>query len=108
MGKTAFEFTGDPIQLVVKRDNSLSTIKGVVKTRDGQSFIPGAVVRIDADTMIRTDTFGVFKVVLPPHMSVKDKNGRYLLTITKDGYETKEEYYSPRSSDADIRLIKKN
>ncbi len=107
-GKNTFEFTGAPLTLIVKRDNSLSTIKGVVKTRDGQSFIPDAVVRVNTDTMIRTDMFGVFKIVLPPHMSVTQAEDRYLLTVTKGGYETEMQYYSPRSSDAEIRLTPKN
>lgn len=107
-GKNIFEFTGDPIQLVVKRDDSLSTIKGVVKTRDGQSFIPDALVRINTDTLIRTDSFGIFKIVLPSHMSVKKAEDQYLLTISKAGYETTTQYHSPRSSDAEIRLVKTN
>lgn len=107
-GKNTFKFTGDPIQLVVKRDKSLSTIKGVVKSRDGQFFIADAIVRINTDTIIHTDTFGVFKVVLPSEMSVKQIQDQYLLTVTKDGYETTTQYYSPRSSDAEIRLIKTN
>lgn len=107
-GKNTFRFTGNPIQLKVKRDNSLSTIKGVVKTRDGQSFIPNATIRINTDTIIRTDTFGVFKVILPPSMSVKRPVDRYLLTVEKIGYETATQYYSPRSSDAEIRLVKTN
>lgn len=106
--KNTFKFTGDPIQLVVKRDNSLSTIKGVVKTRDGQSFIADALIRINTDTLIRTDSFGIFKAILPAHMSVKKADDRYLLTVSKAGYETTTQYYSPRSSDAEIRLIKTN
>lgn len=34
-GKNIFEFIGEFIQLIVKRDVSLSIIKGVVKIRDG-------------------------------------------------------------------------
>lgn len=107
-GKNSFEFTGEPIQLIVKRDNSLGTIKGVVKTRDGQAFIPNALVRINTDTLIRTDSFGVFKIILPPSMSVKRVEDRYLLTVSKTDYETTMQYYSPRSSDAEIRLIRTN
>ncbi|MBX2876540.1 MAG: carboxypeptidase-like regulatory domain-containing protein [Saprospiraceae bacterium] len=107
-GKNTFKFTGEPIQLIVKRDNSLGTIKGIVQTRDGQAAIPNALVRINTDTLIRTDSFGVFKIILPPSMSVKRVEDRYLLTVSRTGFETATEYYSPRSSDADIRLIKTN
>lgn len=107
-GKNTFEFTGEPIQLIVKRDNSLRIVKGVVKSRDGQSFISDALVRINTDTIIRTDEFGVFRVVLPPQMSVKEVEDRYLLTVSKEGYETVTQYYSPQSSDAEIRLVKTN
>ena len=107
-GKNTFKFTGEPIQLIVKRDKSLRTIKGIVKSRDGQSFISDALVRINTDTIIRTDEFGAFRVVLPPQMSVKQIEDRYLLTVSKEGYETITQYYAPKSSDAEIRLVKIN
>jgi len=105
-GQNTFTFTGKPIRLKVKRDNSLGIIKGVVKSRDGQTFISGALVRINTDTTILTDEFGVFKIVLPTQMQVENKNDGYLLTVTKDEYQTKTQYHFPNSSDAEVRIDK--
>jgi hypothetical protein len=105
-GKKTFVFTGKPVHLKVKRDNSLGTIKGVVKSRDGQNFIEGAKVLINADTAVFSDANGIFKVLLPEKMQVKKVTDGYKLTITKEGYETKTEYHYPKSSDAEIRLEK--
>jgi len=103
-GQNTFIFTGKPIKLKVKRDDSLGIIKGVVKSRDGQTFISNALVRINTDTAILTDEFGVFKIVLPTQMQVKNENNSYLLTVTKDEYQTKTQYHYPNSSDAEVRL----
>lgn len=102
-----FLFTGESIKLKVKRNNSLGMIKGAVKTRDGQSYISGALVHINSDTTVMTDKFGFFKIVLPEHMQVKKETDTYRLTIIKDGYRTLEEDFNPKSSAADIRLERK-
>lgn len=106
-GKNTFVFTGEPIRLKVKKDDTLGTIKGVVKSRDGQNFIEGALVQINTDTFAVTNKLGVFRIVLPEKMRIKSDLERYLLTVSKEGYETQNEYYSPLSSDAEFRLNKK-
>lgn len=106
-GKNTFVFTGEPIHLKVKKDDTLGTIKGVVKSRDGQVFIEGALVQINTDTFAVTNKLGVFRIVLPEKMRIKSDLERYLLTVSKEGYETQNEYYSPLSSDAEFRLNKK-
>ena len=107
-GQEFFVFEGKPIHLIVKRDKSLATIKGVVKSRDGQQFIADAQVRINNDTTILTDEQGIFKIVLPEEMQVTKSTDQYILTIEKGGYEVLVDYYSPRSSDAEIRLNRLN
>jgi hypothetical protein len=49
---------------------------------------------------------GIFKITLPEHMQVKKENERYLLTISKAGYRTNSEYYTPISTNAEIRIDK--
>lgn len=105
-GKNVFVFTGDPIRLKVKKDDSLGIIKGVVKSRDGQGFISGALVLINSDTTVLTDDLGIFKIILPEKMRVKKVTDAYKLTISKEGYATKEQYHYPKSTDAEIRLEK--
>jgi len=97
-------FTGEPIKLQVSRDNSLGTVKGIVKSSDGQSMIQGARVLINSDTSVWTNEMGVFNLVLPEQMQVTNSTDRYLLTIQKEGYETKTQYHYPEGSDAEIRL----
>lgn len=105
-GKNTFVFSGEPIQLKVKKDNRLGLIKGVVKTRDGQGFISAALIRINNDTTILTNELGIFKMVLPESMRVTNLSQQYELTISKEGYTTVTKYYPPKSN-AEIRLEKK-
>jgi hypothetical protein len=102
----SFVFDGNPISLKIKKDNSLGIIKGVVKTRDGQGFIHEAQVMINTDTIVLTDTNGIFKVTLPLSMRVNKVTDGYKLTISKEGFETNSQYFYPKSSDAEIRLKK--
>ena len=106
-GNNTFVFTGTPIHLKIKKDNSLGLIRGIVKSRDGQKFIEKALVRINTDTAIYTDSLGIFKILLPDNMQIKNEIESYLLTVSKQGYELKTQYYSPKSSDAEIRLVLK-
>ena len=105
--KNTFVFDGEPIKLRIKKDNSLGIIKGTVKTRDGQGFIIGANVRINSDTIIKTDENGIFKITLPASMQVAKATEGYLLTVSADGFQTLTQYHYPKSSDAEIRLKKR-
>lgn len=105
-GTNQFLFTGKPIKLKVKRDDSLGTIKGSVMTRDGQNFIDSARITINADTTIYSNENGLFEIILPENMRIENDIERYRLTISKEGYETATEHYQVRSTDAEIRLTK--
>lgn len=100
-----FKFTGKPIHLEIRPDESLGVIKGVVRSRDGQEFIGGAMIRINSDTLIYSDDFGNFKIVLPENMRVKKKTDAYKLMIFKEGYKTTSEQYFPMGQ-IEIRLEK--
>ena len=101
-------FSGEPIHVTVKQDVRLGIIKGVVRSRDGQQFIKNAIVKINSDTVIYSDTFGIFKILLPERMRIKDVNDSYMLTVSKKGYKTKTQYFVPKSTEAEIRLEKIN
>ena len=94
------------IYLAVKKDDSLGKISGIVKNRDGSEFIKDALVLIGNDTTTTTNELGIFKITLPAKMQVKDEKSSYLLTIKKEGYRIKTEYYYPKSGDIEIRLEK--
>lgn len=104
----SFVFTGNPIKIMIKKDNSLGVIKGSVRTRDGQTFLPNALVRINSDTSILTNNLGNFKIILPEKMQIPKENHSYILTVSKAGYITESLPYNPKSSAADFRLEKIN
>ncbi len=93
---------GKPVYFLVRRDNSLGTIQGIVQTRDGSEFIAGALVMVDHDTTTLTDGLGRFKLVLPEKMH----KAEYLLTVKKAGFRESNEMYRPKTTSADIRLEK--
>ena len=97
-----YKMDGGQIYLTVRRDNSLGTIQGIVQTRDGSAFIAGALVMIDHDTTVRTDSLGRFRLVLPEKMHRES----YLLTVKKTGFKESRELYRPKTTPADIRLEK--
>ena len=99
-----FVFNGTRIDLIVRRDGSLGFIRGVVKSQDGQHFIPKAEVMVNTDTIIYTDDKGMFKARLLKHHHVKNEHESYTLTVSKAGYQTTSSYYLPKSSSAEIRL----
>ena len=104
-GNNTFSFNGDPIKLIVRRDATLGTIKGVVKSRDGQQFIQDASISIGADTTLTTNEAGVFNAVLPPHMRVSSQSSPYNLTISARGFKTATQYYYP-GQPIEVRLTK--
>ncbi|MEM7371810.1 MAG: hypothetical protein AAF587_24555 [Bacteroidota bacterium] len=103
-GNNEFIFTGEPIHLIVQRDNSLGIVKGTVMSRDGSTFLERVEVSINGDTSIYTNQQGRFRIILPLHMRVKSKTERYRLFYMKEGYEPTDEYYSITSAGADIRM----
>lgn len=98
-----YTLTGEPIYITVQRDNSLGLIRGIVKNRAGDQFIAGALVMIDQDTTTVTDSLGRFNLLMP----LEKHKDTYLLTVKKDGYTIKEEYFKPKSTPAEIRLDNK-
>jgi len=93
---------GKQVYFLVRRDNSLGIIQGIVQTRDGSEFIAGALVMVDHDTTTLTDNLGRFRLVLPENMH----KGEYLLTVKKEGFKDANEMYRPKTTPADIRLEK--
>ncbi len=102
--KNIFIFDGEPIYLRVKPDNNLGLIKGSIVTRDGQSYIQGAEIRINNDTIITSDKNGIYSILLPGQMRISDANRAYNLTVLKDGFKTKKFRYYVKSSNLEIRL----
>lgn len=93
---------GEPVYLNVQRDHTLGLIQGIVKDRSGEHFIAGALVMIDQDTTVTTDNLGRFRLVLPPSR----QRETYSLTVKKEGFKVKNEYYKPKSGAIEIRLEK--
>lgn len=105
--KNTFVFDGKPKKLKVKKDDSLGIIKGTVKTRDGQEFIPNAEIRINSDTIIYSDDNGNFRITLPEDMRVRNLSEAYMLTVIKEGFGLRTKLYYPKTSDVSI-LLEKN
>jgi len=103
VGQVRFIFTGDPIILRVSKDNSL---KGVIRTRNGDSLIPKVGISINSDTTIFSKEDGSFKVLLPKKYWVDTPNLPYNLTFKKDGYKVNTELCYP-NTEVEIRLSPK-
>ncbi len=99
-----YKMDGKPIYLAVRKDAGLGRISGSVKSRDGRTFLAGALVLIGTDTSTTTDENGIFKIMLPPKMQVKDSKSYYVLTVKKDGYAAITENYYPKSGDIQLGL----
>lgn len=97
-----YHIDGGQITLNVKRNNSLGIIQGIVRTRQNLEFIGGALVMVDHDTTLQTDSLGRFRLVLPEKMHKKE----YLLTVKKEGFKDASEIFLPKTTPADIRLEK--
>lgn len=97
-----YKLDGKPIYLKVKRDQSLGRITGIVKNKDGSQFLKDALIMVDNDTFVKTDSMGVFKLFLPEKLH----KPQYFLTIKKQGFQIKTEYYYPKSNNIEIRLEK--
>lgn len=97
-----YALDGKPVYFLVRRDNSLGNIQGIVQTRDGSEFISGALVMVDHDTTILTDNLGRFRLILPEKMHKTE----YLLTVKKVGFKDANEMFRPKTTPADIRLEK--
>lgn len=93
---------GKPVYFLVQRDNSLGLVQGIVKDRSGEHFIEGALVMIDQDTTVTTDGLGRFKVVLP----LDKQRDTYTITVKKEGYKVKSEYFKPKTGPIEIRMDK--
>ena len=99
---TQYVMEGKPIYFTAKRDNSLGLVQGIVKDRSGENFIAKTLVMIDQETTLKTDSLGRFRTVLPP----EKQRDTYTITVKKEGYKVKTDYYKPKSSPTEIRLDK--
>lgn len=91
-----------PVFLEIRRDNSLGLIQGIVKDRSGEQFLVDALVMIDQDTTVRTDSLGRFRLLLP----AGKHRDRYLLTVKKEGFKTRTDYFLPKTGPLEVRLEK--
>lgn len=107
IGENEFVFEGEPVDVIVERDKTLGIIKGVIFDREGQEPIDRAKILINSDTIIWSDNEGLFKILLPSSMRIQQMEERYKLTVSKEGYTTITEMYSPFSSLGEIRMEKK-
>lgn len=93
---------GKPIYIFVHRDKSLGLVQGIVKDRSGEIFIPNALVMLDNDTTITTDSLGRFRLQLPE----SKQRERYLITVKKEGFKSSTDFYLPRTGSIEIRINK--
>ncbi|HLF65697.1 MAG TPA: caspase family protein [Saprospiraceae bacterium] len=98
-----FVFTGEPLHLKVERDPILRQVRGSVKSIVEGGFLKGAIVLINNEFSVETDSMGFFDFMIP-EAQISD---RYNLSIQKEGYETKSLYYYPATGAVDIRLNRK-
>lgn len=105
------EFTGYNLRDFMATKNTETTaetnkgyIKGTVRELESGAFLAGAEIRVGTDTILYTDGKGIFKAHLPNELQKEE----YQLTIIKAGYESKDQNYSPFSTDADVRLKRKD
>jgi hypothetical protein len=93
-----------PVYIMMKKDNSLGIIKGIVKEAVKGQPLAGADVYIGNDTVVKTNAVGIFDIVLPEKMRVAGSGAYYRLVVKKEGYLVKEEKYYPNSNPVEIRL----
>ncbi len=100
---TSFLFIENHFVLPIRRDNSLGLIQGIVKDRSGEKFIGGAMIIISNHSTAYTDSIGFFCLQISPDK----QDNTYLLTVKKEGFNTKNEYFKPKAGPIEIRLEKK-
>ncbi|MEE1961181.1 hypothetical protein V1387_00700 [Allomuricauda taeanensis] len=96
-GNKEFEFTGEPIVLLVEKNPNLGVIKGNVRNMDGSRFIPNVNITINSDTTIVSKPDGTFWTQLPKKFWVKSFKEPYNITIHKKGYKIKNELSYPNT-----------
>ena len=106
IGNTKYVYSGKPILIKVREENSLGIIKGVIKTRNGEDLIPNVLININSDTSIVSKADGSFNVLLPRKYWVEKVSVPYKLTLKSDGYKVKSEYCYP-NQETEIRLSTK-
>lgn len=101
VGTNKFVFIGEPIKLIVKRDDSFGLIKGIVQSTNGQS-IEDAKIMINVDTTIFTKQDGLFNILLPEKWRAKNKTDLYTFRISKEGFVNLED---ERQADSSRNLV---
>lgn len=89
----------ETVNLDIVPDGSLATIQGNVRNSIG-NIVEGCKIGIDTDTVVYSNREGVFKIRLPYSMQKK----QYLLTISKEGFETQKLDYFSGSGNIDVLL----
>jgi len=93
---------GKPVYIYVEQDNRLGLVQGIVKDRTGEHFIASALVMVDNDTTMITDSLGRFRLQLPKFK----QRERYLITVRKEGFKTCTDFYIPKAGSMEIRINK--
>jgi len=91
---------GKPVYIYVEQDNRLGLVQGIVKDRTGEHFISSALVMVDNDAVLITDSLGRFHLQLP---KAKQRE-RYLITVNKEGYKSWSDFYIPKTGSMEIRI----
>jgi hypothetical protein len=94
---------GEEMHANIIPDGSLSKIFGHTVDTAGNP-IENVLIQIDSDTLVYSDSHGIFKITLPMPLQKK----HYLLTAQKTGYQIVRENYLPLSERIDIMLPKSN
>jgi hypothetical protein len=100
LSSDTFELTKE-INLFIEPNGKLAQVFGNIKDMKGNA-IQNCKIVIDNDTCAITNSIGVFKIQLP----VKMQKLKYLLTVTKEGYQPQRLDYFAGSGNIDILLAK--
>jgi len=91
-----------PVHLPLIPNGAMGVVFGSIRDSNGEG-IAGCPVAIDTDTTIETNTQGYFRIALPFRMQKR----QYILSVTKDRYQSLRVDYFPGSGNIDILLKKK-
>lgn len=100
LSKDSIEINKGFSSLSIRPNEALAAINGRVQSRDGQTLLSNAIVKVD-NIQSTTDEYGKFSLEVP----IPLRRMKYIVRIEKEGYSTSEVEYIA-GSDIEIRLIK--
>lgn len=99
---SAYLLSEKAIALQLITNKALLIFKGRVRDRQTLEAIPHVRITVANESFL-TDSLGYFNKTL----ALDKPKSSYQLFAEKEGYEATSIYYNPQSSDADIRLVRK-